>query len=268
VLSAREVAPGAAATLTVTFTTLTFVGEVAKTVTITTDDPDRPTVSWKVRVEVAKGVLQSPQNFFFNPVLVGAVPSASVRVQWHEAAGKPFQVLGVEAVEVKPADLPVRFETKPFDAPPWHGHEITLTFASPPPVGFLTGTVLIRTDAPEAPEVKALFSGSVSGRVRVSLARPSFGIVPQGKGAKLLLLVMPFDETVDLGEVTVASRKGAVVARAARDARQPTSWRVELRLPETAPPGPVEDVVEIRTAVKGEEVVELPVSGSVREAPK
>ena len=188
-----------------------------------------------------------------------------MRIQYHETFGKPFQVLSVETAGMTPAGTAVAFDTKPFDAPPWHGYDVTMRFEKPPPIGLVSGSAMIRTDDPQSARVRALVGGSISGRVQVALVRPNIGLVTQGKGGHLRIPVRPFDETVDLGEVTAASRNGRVKASVERDAKNPKAWILHLEVASDAPPGAIDDVVELRTSVKGEEVTELPVSGKVLE---
>ncbi len=261
------VEPGGTAKVSVLFRTYTFVGALTKHVHVRSDDPDRPEIDLRVRIDVSAGVVATPANFFFNTVLVGSRPTASLDVKWKEGVGRPFKITGIEAVNVRPAGLEMAFDTKPMDAPPWHGYTVTVSFPKPPPVGMVTATALLRTDDPDVPRIQALVGGNVSGRVQIALLRPSFGVVTEGKGAKLSVRVRPFDATVDLGTVTASARKGAVQAKAVRDDKTPGEWVVEIVLPEKAPPGVVEDVVEVQTAVKGEERTDLPVTGTVTHRP-
>jgi hypothetical protein len=194
--------------------------------------------------------------------LVGTSPTARVVAKWKDGVGRPFRVTKVEAVG---AD--VRFTTEPFDAPPWHGRTITMVFPKPPPAGVVSGRAVIRTDDPDVPELSALVGGMVSGKVWIAQRATSFGIVTAGKGGALRIPVHGFDATIDLGAVTAKARKGAVAATAVRDPGNPREWTIEVRLPTDAPVGPVDDVVEVHTAVPGEEVVEVKVGGEVVPKP-
>jgi hypothetical protein len=186
-----------------------------------------------------------------------------VKVKWKDGFGKPFQVLGIDSTGIAPAGLEVAFDTKRFDAPPWHGYEITLRFPKPPPVGVIVGTALVRTDDKDLPRIQCQISGTVSGPVLVALLRPNFGVVKHGKGGLLSIRVRPFDATIDLGAVTAKARNGKVEAKAVADEKQKGEWIVEIRLPESAPEGAIDDVVDGTTGVKGEEKIELPVRGRV-----
>ena len=262
-ISSKEIAPGGTSTITVTFHTHTFLGPMTKHIHVESDDPENPKSELTVRLDVSGGIVLDPPNFFFSTVLVGTSPTASLRAKWKDGVGKPFEVLGVDSTGLVPAGIELKFDAKRFDAPPWHGYEITMTFPKPPPKGMVSGTALLRTNDPEIPRVQTLIGGNVSGRVQVALLRPNFGRVKNGKGGMLSVRVRPFDATVDLGTVTAKARKGHVEAQAVADPKTKGEWLVEIKLPETAAEGAIDDVVDVTTSVQGEDKLELPIGGSV-----
>jgi hypothetical protein len=261
-ISERELAPGGKATISVAFHTYTFVGPHKKHVRVSSDDPAKPDVDLDIAVDVSAGIVLEPANFFFDMALAGTSPTAKVVAKWKEGVGRPFRVTKVEAVG---AD--VRFTTEPWDAPPWHGRAITMVFPKPPLAGIVTGRALISTDDPDVPQLTALVGGMVSGKVWLAQRVTSFGIVGFGKGASLEIPCHGFDATVDLGEVTAKARKGQVEAKAVRDPANPREWKIAIRLPPETKDGSVEDVVEVHTAVPGEETVEIQVTGTVMPKP-
>jgi hypothetical protein len=264
-----EVGPRGRATIDVTFRSEALSGPIVKHVVVTADGPDERPVSLAVRADVSSGILVKPANFYFPHTRLGASPTATVRLQWKEGSGRPFRVLGVDSSPQVPGTPPlgVAFDAAPFDEPPWRGYDVTMRFESPPPVGMVSGTATIRTDDPETPTLQALIGGMVSGAVVVSPREVSFGIVPPGKGASVDVHVSPFDAKVDLGEVTATAEGGRVEVQARRNAAAAGAWIVEVRLPPSAPPGPVHDVVHVRTKVSGEEDVQVRVLASVRAIP-
>ncbi len=255
---AKEVAPGKATTVRVAYETRAFVGRHEKWVQVRTDDPATPTVAVKVVVDVCAGVIAEPANFFWPMALYGTSPEPQVTVKWKEGAGKPFHVTGVEAQGVD-----ATFDVAPWERAPWKGWEVTLRFKKPPEIGNVSAHAVIRTDDPETPSVKTLVGGAVSGKVWLPQREVSFGVVAEGKGATLKVPLQGFDKSVDLGEVTARATKGRVTATAERVPGEPGAWTVVILLPPRAPPGSVEDRVEVTTAVPGETSLSIAVSGSV-----
>jgi hypothetical protein len=264
-----DLEPGQDATISVTFDTFRFVGPLTKSIHVMSDDPAARETGIKLKIDVSAGIVLAPQHFFFNMVLAGAKPTSTVEVKWRDGIGKTFKITSVDTTEMRlngtPTDVKPEFKIEPFDAAPWHGYKVTMHFSEPPPIGMLTGNAILKTDDPDTPKLSALVGGSVSGKVVISQVRTSFGMVEQGKGAMLSVLVRPFDATIDLGKVTATSQKGLVKVRMvnADEPQMKGVWKLEVELPKDAAIGAVDDVIDLTTEVKGEEKTTISVSGTV-----
>ena len=264
--SKQTLEPGESGTIDLTFRTFTFVGKLKKHVRVMSDDADAPDVTIDVAVDVSAGMLIEPANFYFNTALVGASPTASVKVRYREGVGRPFRIKDVNVTGTGVAD--VVFASKPFVDDPWKGYEITMTFRAPPPIGPVRGDALIHTDDPDYASLKCQVGGNISGRVYLAQERTSVGMPPEGKEVVLKIGCRGFDDTIDIGVVTARSRKSVVAAKAVHDASDAKLWTIEITLPGTTPPGAVDDVVEVTTEVKGEEHLEINVGGTVVAKPR
>lgn len=257
-----SIEPGASTPIVVTFSTHAMVGPHTKYVSVATDDPERPATMLEVSVDISAGVVVDPAHFYFPLARVGSSPSPSVVLKWKEGVGTAFRVTGVEV-----RDVAAEVVTEPYASPPWQGWRLTLKFREPPGVGPVAGTVTVRTDAPERPEIEALVGGVVSGRVWLSQHAVSVGAVPEGRGATHAVLVRGFDASVELGQVTATAERGQVAVKATRSTTSPGAWEVEIRLPPGARAGAVKDRVRVTTAVPGEETHWIAVGGMVTPKP-
>jgi hypothetical protein len=251
----HELEPGASTPIQVTLRTLYMAGVVTKRVIVRTDDPARPVAELRVRADVSGGIVLDPAHFFFGDVPAGTRPSATIRAKWKEGVGTPFEVKGVES-----PGLDLDLEAKPWAEGPWKGFEVRATFRTAPPVGRVSGQVVLRTDRAGRDRIDVPVQAQVSGRVWVDRREVTLGMVPTGQGRETAVICRPFRRDTDLGQVTAASRKGRVTATAIASGRE---WVVTIRLPSDAPPGPVEDVVEVRSEIPGEPPAEVKVTGYV-----
>ncbi|MBL9089335.1 MAG: DUF1573 domain-containing protein [Planctomycetia bacterium] len=259
-VDATELAPGATTTIRVLFRTLTMSGTLHKRIMVDTNDPARPTAELKLKADVFQGIVLAPARFFFGDVAAGSKPSTSMRVVYREGYGTPFKLTGVEA-----PNLDVAVEPKPCDDAGWHGYELTATFKSPPKVGTVSGVVIVRTDDPKYPRFTVPVQAFVSGKIWLDRRSISLGIVPAGRGRETAVIARAFGPGVELGTVTAKARKGVVEAKVVPSGKE---WVVTIRLPESAAPGRIEDVIEITSSIPGEPPAEVLVVGSVTEPPK
>lgn len=251
--------PGESTKVRVLFRTFAFVGPVTKRIRLVTREPDHKTiVEMKIKADVSSGVVVDPARFFFGPVEIGSKPSLTLKVEWKEGAGTPFKIL---STEVPGIDL--ELTTKPFDAPPWHGYEVTATFRTPPPVGTVSGTAIVRTDSPDAPRVTAAVTAFVSGKLWVDRREVSLGMIREGKERATMVGCRALRPGVDIGEVTAKARAGKVSVRAIRSGSE---WMIEIQSPETAKPGRLDDVVDVSCGIEGEKA-EIAVRGEVLAKP-
>jgi hypothetical protein len=260
VARSKTIPAGESTTIEVVLRTMTMSGVLSKRVKVASDDPERREVELKIRADIAGGIVLDPARFYFGPVLVGTSPTSSLVAKWREGYGKPFRIPKVEA-----PGLDLAFDVAPYEAPPWHGWTVTARFAKPPAIGTVSGTALLRTDDPEYPRVPAAVTAFVSGKVWLDRREARLGLVRQGTPRTVMIGCRGLTPDVDLGEVTAVARKGAVAARAVRTGGASREWLIEVSLPESAPPGKVDDVVEVRTKVEGE-TPEIVVSGEVLAA--
>ncbi len=256
----REIPPGEHRAIALKFRTFTMSGEVVKHVRVFSDDPEHPELQIALTVDIAAGIVVEPSGFYYGQVEVGQAPTASIRVKWRDGVGTPFQLTGLEAPGL---DLDVT--SKPFEAGTWHGYELTAKFRKPPPVGTVSGTVVVRTDLPEVPRLLAHVTAYVSGKVWLDRREVSIGMLPQGKPRTVMVGCRGLTTAVDLGEVKAAARKGQVAARAIRSGKE---WVIEVKVPETAAAGRIDDVVDVTCGIAGEAPAEIRVKGEVLGAPK
>lgn len=257
-MDSRHLEPGASVAIKVTFRTMAATGKLVKRIRVSTNDPAHALVELLLKVDVSAGIVVDPSLFAFGDVPVGTAPSKTLRVQWKEGVGKPFKLTAVEALV---AD--VRLETKPFDAPPWHGFEVTASFVKPPRIGVVSGMALLRTDDPDYPRITAALQAFVSGKIWVDRRTVSLGWIPAGKGRATAIVCRGFTPDVDLGDIKAKSRKGRVEAVPTRSGKD---WIVTIKIPEDAAPGRIDDVIELTCSLPGEPPAEVTVTAYVNAA--
>jgi hypothetical protein len=125
--------------------------------------------------------------------------------------------------------------------------------------------VVIRTDLPEAPRFLAHVTAYVSGKVWLDRRDVSMGMVLAGKPRTVMVGCRGLTTAVDLGEVKAVARKGQVSARALRSGKE---WMIEVKVPETAAAGRIDDVIDVTCSIPGEAPAEIRVKGEVLGVPK
>jgi hypothetical protein len=253
--------PGAEATVKVNFHTLVWSGPLAKKLRVLSDDPGRSELVVPLKVNIVAGVVVDPGRFGFGDVLKGEAPTKLLHVKWYEGVGKPFQVTGVE-IPGHPDVFDVK--TEPWSDGPWKGTRIALSFKQAPPLGMFSSVAIVRTDAPGYERLDLPVQAFVSGLVWVQERDVNMGWVRTGQGRSRQLSVRPFRRGGELGAVSATSREGKVRVECVPDATgRPEHWTLHVVVPAESPVGRLEDVVEVHTAVPGEELTEVKVRAEI-----
>ena len=149
--------------------------------------------------------------------------------------------------------------TKPFEAPPWHGYEVTAAFRKPPAVGTVSGTAILRTDSPDAKRISAAVTAFVSGKIFLDRREISLGLLPEGKERIVSVGCRALRAGIDLGTVTAKARDGRVTVRAIRAQEE---WLIEIGSKVDSPVGRLDDVIDVTSSLPGE-TAQIVVKGEV-----
>lgn len=264
-LSDTILGPGESGTLKVRFRTLTFIGRVLKHARVQYVDAAPRRVRLGLSMMVDAGVLLEPSRVYFGEVVRGAKPRGEIHLQYREGHSRAFRVTKVHLPDDDFEPItPVPY-SDPRD-PAWKGWTLAFQFARVPPLGVYSKHAVVETDHPDYPRVRVSLTANVVGKVWIQKPRLYLGLVPRGETRELTTLVRPARGSgVKLGRVSARARKGVLVARLLPVEGRPEHYTLVVRLPENAPPGMLDDVVEIRTEVAGEAVTTVEVRGRVYE---
>lgn len=265
VLSDTQLAPGESGSLKVRFRTMSFSGPVAKRIRVSYVDDVKRQVVLDLKVSVVAGVVLDPGRMHFGEVLVGTKPEGSILAKWYEGVGRAFDVTAVKLPEgLFAPSWPIPYQDATNKR--WKGWRIPFAFAKAPPKGVFQANATIETTHPDVPRVVVSLTAFVTGKVWVQQSRIYLGLVPRGRPRSASMIFRPFDETVDFGKVSARARKGVLKVRTHQeDLFGKKVWRLLVIVPKTTPAGKLDDVIEIRTQVPGEEITEIEVRGRVFE---
>lgn len=263
-ITRESLEPGEEGTIAIQFRTLTFNGPLEKKVRLVYNDGQRRKATLKLKLNIFGGVILEPGRLHFGEVLKGTKPAESVAVLWYEGVGRPFEIRRVDV-----AGEPIDTRSEPFEHPKnerWKGWKIHFAFREPPARGVYSRRAVVMTTSKDTPRVIVPMTAHVVGKVWVQTHRVHLGLVPKGETKSAHVNFRPFDQTIKLGTVSARSRKGVLQTKIEQGfgSRGPTT-RLKVTVPAGAPAGLLDDVVELRTQVPGEEVTEIQVRGRVFE---
>lgn len=257
-VSAKEIPPGGVGEVKATFRSKGYHGKVKKALTVETNDPDNPRVRLSLFGEVISEVMVTPRYINFRRVNRDKRPKP-IKLEIKLREGKGLKIREVSADN--PAILLKEEKSSENEA------RYAVSLAEKLPTGRLAGNILVKTNSKKAPKTKVPFYAFVEGRVKLSPQVLSFGVIRPGEPATREITLRgtgakPFSvdrvkATTDAitSEVLPVERGKVYRLRVAYDPGDRTSGRVSERL-------------TIFVGGDEEEVLEVPVYGTIHVAPK
>jgi hypothetical protein len=169
----RRIAPGASGTIKATIDTARFQGQIAKTVTVKSNDVANPelVLTMKADIYALVEVLPSERATFY--ATRGEAVTKSFTIKATDNEGPALEISSVET------NVPgLEHKLSKVDA----GYQLDLSLAADAPIGPLAGQVKLKTNHPKVPEVTMTVAGNVKGPITVA---PSAVFLPSKKAADM-----------------------------------------------------------------------------------
>ncbi len=183
----KVIPPGQVGKVKAAIHTTTFKGPVSKSVTVTTNDPNKPTFSLQMKATVTVPIdVQPNENVAFNGKPETFLPQEVIVTSTNS------EVFDILSMELSDATVTAKLEPAPETgkapkakagtvASGVNRYKLTITPAKNMPVGRLNSTITLKTSHPKAPEQVIRIFGQVAGDVEVI---PQYVTLSTGPGAE------------------------------------------------------------------------------------
>lgn len=254
--SKDTLAPGESGEIKVEFNTRRYHGNQKKTVFVTSDDPADSTVQLHLEVEVKTAGTLSPRAIAFHHTGFGEQTSRIVQVVPEDL---PFRVTSVRA---EPEVFQARIRGERVAASKEQGPvEIEVSFGPMTAVGGQNGSLIVATDHPKLPELRATIAATVEGNLLFSprmllLTREN---LDQGLAKKII-----FTHRAGADFAILSARAEAEPFLAdAGDSEAAEEGVVEVRIAPGTAPGRYRSAIVVATDQPGQEEIRIPVTANI-----
>lgn len=275
-ISDKTVPPGGTGEIKATFSTRGRRGTQRKTISVTTNDPEKNRVTLSLGGEIVVPLTLEPPRLSFRDVLAGEGQSSTVRViladDWKEClitdiiSTNPHIEGRVDRADLSKkkrgfltslAGLFRRGEEKE------EAVETTLHVRIQPdaPKGRIHGRINLKYEGESKGEAVLPVYARVVGNIGALPERLSMGSIPPEEGKEMSFVVSDRRgrdltlESIETGSDFISATQQPVDA---------SSTRIIVRVKPGAPEGALRGLMKMRTGDSGEPVVEVPYSGQVR----
>jgi hypothetical protein len=252
-VTAKDVPPGGAGEIKVTFESKGYQGEVRKVVTVESNDPENPTVRLTLKGTIVSDVTVTPQAINLGTIRKGQpVQPSLLTIRLKEGKG-----LKVEEVST---DSPAVRLKKQKETAGELVYEVGLTEKAA--IGRVYGQISVVTNNKKAPKILVPFHGIIQGNVKITPQLVSFGMVQPGqKATQTIYVAKDADVPFTVRHVTTSSPQ---VSAEVIEVEQGGKYEIRLTYdPGDRREGRINEKVTVVVNDPHEEVLEVPLYGMI-----
>ena len=253
-LTNNTIPPGDTGEIRATFNSGTLTGNVTKSISVISNDPDHPSYKLTIYGEIIEDVTIKPKNIDFGSVYIGEKTDKTVTIKSHTMAD--FKIKNITT-------------SKPFVnasiAEEENGeYVIKAALVNNPEIGRFSGGIILETNSPLQKKVIMPFFGEIVGDITTYPKKIYYGYVDKGKELSQKLYVK-----VNKSNITISGIKlfpdyvsAKIIENIATDNPH---YLIEVKLLPEAPAGKIGGVLELYTNSKIQPVIRIPIIGEIEK---
>ncbi len=259
--SDKNIPAGSEGSIDVTFDSTGKKGPFRKTISVTSNDPARPEVRLTVSGTILTVLNVEPAFLSFGNRLKKGEP-AEQRIRLWRTDKKPFKL-----VEAK-SDWPfLQIEVKPDSEAGRNGYEITARISGDAKPGRHNGSITVATDIPKARQHTVRFFAQILGDLRVQPKFAVLGTVTPGTEVRRKLRVSNQNSETPFKITSIQSPLPFISAEIS-PIEEGKLYELEIVLSPKAPEGTIRGNIVLKTDLKSEPTLNVPIYGFVGKPPQ
>ncbi len=254
----KLVAPGESAEITVTYKAGKKLGPDSKTVTIRTNDPQRPVLNLKIYGNIISAFIPKPAYVFFNESLPHEEIKTELKIE--RVPDYSAEIIGLETSS---DHIQAELEKPAEDGSAWTVH---MTIDGGLPIGFFSETLFLNTNMARQPRIEVPVRGRIKGPLSVVPTHCYFRFIDAAEGAEQRIIIEnEGNKELEILE-TSSDREDIKIEKKTLMPGRKIMLLIQLIPP--VEPGSIDGNLYIKTNIENQKNITVPISGYLRAAPK
>jgi len=254
ILTNKTIAPGKTGAIKATFNSGKLSGNVTKSISVLSNDPERPRYKLTISGKIIEDVSIKPRNIDFGSVLLGEKTNKTVTIKSQTTPDfkikkiRPSkQFINASIVEEKNGE-----------------YVIEVTLENDPGIGRFSGGLYLETNSQRQEKVTVPFFGEIVGDITTYPKKIYYGFVTGGKELTHKLFVKINKSNIKILSIKTSPDyvSSEIVEEGEKDNRH---YLIEVKLHAEAAAGEIGGVLELYTNSKIQPVVIIPIMGEIEE---
>jgi hypothetical protein len=254
ILTNNTIPPGKTGEIRATFNSKSYTGNVNKSISVISNDPERPSYKLTISGKIIEDVSIKPRNINFGSVYIGEKTNKTVTIKSQTkpdfkikkiSPSKPF--INASIVEEKNGEYVIKVVLK-------DNHKI----------GRFSGGIYLKTNSRIQKKVNIPFFGEIVGDITTYPKRIYYGITTKGKELTQKLFVKINKINTKILEVKTFPDYVSTKIVEQGETDNP-NYLIEVKLDAETTIGKINGVIELHTNSKIQPVVRIPIMGEIEE---
>jgi len=254
VITDKNVLPGKTEKIEATFNTRSYRGNVRKSITVMSNDPNSPKYKLSLSGEIIEEISAKPQTINFGSIHINEEIDKNVTIK----SLTEYNLNITKITSSKPfvnASIAEKNEG---------GYNIKVTLKDNLKVGRFSGNISLETDSPRQPKLIVPFLGEVKGDITTYPKRIYYGTVTSGKELTQKLFVMFNKDDIKISNTKVSPDFLSAKVIEKYEENNPHCL-IEIKLHKEAIVGKLNGLLELKTNSKMQPIIKIPILGEIRK---
>lgn len=254
ILTSNMIPPGKTGEIMAVFSSGSSTGNVTKSITVISNDPDHPSYNLTISGEIIEDVSIRPKNIDFGSVHVGEKTDKTVTIRSQTVPD--FKIIKI--IPSKPFISASIAEEKNGE------YVIKVTLENNPDVGRFSGGIHLETNSQMQEKVNIPFFGEIVGDITTYPNKIYYGFVTKGKELSQKLYVKVNKSNINISSIKTFPDYVSAKIIENLETNNP-HYLIEVKLHSEATIGKINGVLELHTNSKIQPVIGIPIIGEIEK---
>ena len=254
ILTNNTVPPGKTGEIKATFNSGSYRGNVTKSISVISNDPDHPSYKLTISGKIIEDVIIKPKNINFGSVYLGEKTNKTITIKSQTmpdfkikkiTPSKPF--INASIAEEKNGEYIIKVVLK-------DNHKI----------GRFSGGIYLETNSPRQQKANIPFFGEIVGDITTYPKRIYYGTTTEGKELTQKLFVKIKEHNIKILNTKLSPDFLSIKIDERYEHNNP-HYLIEIKLHKEAAIGKLNGLLELYTNSKNQPVIKIPITGDIKK---
>jgi hypothetical protein len=255
ILTDKNVPPGKTGEIKATFNSGSYRGNVKKTITVASNDPNSPTYRLSISGEIIEEISAKPHKINFGSIYIGEEIDKTITIKSLTESNFNIKEVTSSKTFVNASIVEKNDEE----------YKIKVALKDNNQMGRFSGNIHMETDSPRQPKIQVPFFGEIIGDITTFPKRIYYGTVTRGKEVTQKLFVKINKDDIKISNTKVSPNFLSTKVVEKYDEDNPHCL-IEIKLHKEAVVGKLNGLLELKTNSKIQPVIRIPILGEIKKS--